>query len=324
MSVTTTSGSLTDHDQALGLMEPTIAVRRSAGFRLSAVPLVHLADFVELTKPRIATLELVTVTAAAVVAGLNALDLLHVLIGTALVAASASSANQWLERRRDVLMQRTCQRPLPAGRLSGRSVVVFSAATFIAGIGYLALLVNPLTTGIALLSWILYVTVYTPLKTRTTANTLVGAIAGALPILMGWTAMGRSLDVHAASLFLIIFLWQLPHFMAIAWLYRRDYADAGMRMLTVVDPTGVRAGAQAVIASLTLLPISLVPVIQPQAGNVSVYFLWAMLLGVGLFGSSLVFLVRRDRLSARWLLRASIVYLPMLLVLMMLAAPPEV
>ena len=186
------------------------------------------------------------------------------------------------------------------------------------------LLVNLTTAALGLLSWTLYVLVYTPLKSRTTANTWVGAVAGALPALMGWTAMGRPLNMVAASLFFVLFLWQLPHFMAIAWLYREQYRRAGMRMLTVVDPSGLRAGAQAVIAALVLIPVSLVPVVQPQATNVRVYFLWAILLGAGLLATSVAFLIRRDQKTARLLLRVSIVYLPALLLLLMLAAPAGV
>ncbi len=321
MSTGTSSHRLRESEAALPLLDA--AGGMSIGSRASMV-LVRAADYLELTKPRIAVLELVTVAAAACVAGPVAGRLLHVLLGTALVAASASAANQWLERDRDRLMERTRRRPLPAGRLSGRSVIWFAAVTLLAGTIYLTTLVNVVTAGLGLLTWILYVLVYTPLKPRTPANTLVGAIAGALPALMGWTAMGQPLSIVAASLFLVLFLWQLPHFMAIAWLYRREYERAGMKMLTVVDPSGLRAGAQAVIAALVLIPVSLVPVVQPQAANVALYFLWAMALGIGMLISSVVFLIRRDTTAARWLLRVSIVYLPALMLLLMLAAPPGI
>jgi len=324
MNIGTTSGGLTEAECGLAVLEsPAAVASRSATSRASVV-LARLADCFELTKPKIAALELVTVAAAAFIAGPRAGLLLHVLLGTALVAASASAANQWLERRRDRMMERTASRPLPAGRLSSVSVVTLSAVTFFAGMLYLAMLVNLQTAAIGLLSWILYVLVYTPLKSRTPANTWVGAVAGALPALMGWTAMGRPLDMVAASLFLVLFLWQLPHFMAIAWLYREQYRKAGMRMITVVDPSGLRAGAQAVLAALVLIPVSLVPVVQPQATNVRLYFLWAMLLGAGLLATSVAFLIRRNQKTARLLLRVSIVYLPALLLLLMLAAPSGV
>ncbi len=188
------------------------------------------------------------------------------------------------------------------------------------GTAYLALEVNLLTAGLGLLSRALYVLVYTPLKSRTPANTMVGAVAGALPVLMGWSAMGAPIDLQAGALFLIVFLWQFPHFMAIAWIYRNEYERAGLKMLTVVEPTGVRAGAQAVVASLALIPVSLIPAVLPMAGNVIPYFLWATVLGLGLLGSSVAFLIGRNLVTARILLRMSLLYLPALLVLLMLSS----
>jgi protoheme IX farnesyltransferase len=161
----------------------------------------------------------------------------------------------------------------------------------------------------------LYVCVYTPLKRRSVANTMVGAVAGALPVLMGWTCQGKPLDLEAAALFVVVFLWQFPHFMAIAWIYRHEYAAAGLKMLPVIDKSGRRAGAQAVLAALALIPVSLIPawhLIEP------VYFAGALALGVGQLLCSVVFLVRRDDGSARRLLRASLVYLPALLALLLL------
>lgn len=276
-------------------------------------------DYFELTKPKIAALELVTVTVAAVVASNGALDLwrvFHALVGTALVAASASAFNQLLERETDALMERTADRPLPAGRLSLREVLAFGSITALAGVLYLALLVNPLTAALGALTWVLYVCIYTPLKSRSHANTMVGAVAGAVPILMGWAAVGRSLDLSAATLFLIVFLWQFPHFMAIAWIYRRDYAAAGLQMLPVVDPSGLRAGGQAVLAALALLPVSLLPSMVSFAGPA--YFALALLLGVGQIACAAIFLFRLSDGSARVLLRASLVYLPALLTWLML------
>ncbi len=206
--------------------------------------LVRVADYVELTKPRIATLVLVTVAMAAFVAGWgppNPWLLFDTLLGTALVAASASALNQWLERVSDGQMQRTCDRPLPAGRLGSAEVLAFSAVTIVLGFGYLALAVNWLTAALGLLTWFTYVWIYTPLKRITPANTAVGAVAGALPVLMGWAAVDTALGLKAFTLFLIVFLWQFPHFMAIAWIYRQQYAAAGLRMLPVVDPSGRRA-----------------------------------------------------------------------------------
>ncbi len=282
--------------------------------------LARLADYVELTKPRISVLVLVTVAISAYVARWGAWDamlLVHALIGTTLVAASASALNQWLERRTDALMPRTLERPLPAGRLTSGEVLAFGIATILLGLLYLIWFVNVPTAMLGLATWLLYVWVYTPLKSRTTANTTIGAVAGALPVLMGVAATGAPLGLEAATLFLIVYLWQFPHFMAIAWLYRRDYAAAGLQMLTVVDPTGRRAGVQAVLAALALLPVSLLPSAMHLGG--AVYLVGALGLGLAQFFIALRFAQRLDESSARSLLRASLVYLPGLWFLLMLA-----
>jgi heme o synthase len=281
--------------------------------------LVRLADFVELTKPRIAALVLVTVAVAAFVAGWGPPDpllLVNTLLGTTLVAASASALNQWLERDSDARMARTADRPLPAGRLGSTEVLVFSAATIGLGFVYLALAVNWRTAALGLLTWFVYVWIYTPLKTRTSANTAVGAVAGALPVLMGWVAVGAPLGLKAFTLFLIVFLWQFPHFMAIAWIYRHQYAAAGLQMLPVVDPSGRRAGVQAVLSALVLVPVSLVPAVLELAGGA--YFGWALVLGLGQLACAVAFLWRLDEISARRLLRASLVYLPAVLLALVL------
>lgn len=282
---------------------------------------VRLRDYVELTKPRIAVLELVVVATAAMVATWGTPDpavLWHALAGTLLVAASASAANQWLERGLDGRMQRTANRPLPAGRLGSREVLAFSAITLAAGTAYFALFLNLTSLGWALATWIAYVVVYTPLKTRSALNTAVGAVAGALPVFIGWTATGHALDVRALALALLLFLWQFPHFMAIAWLYRGEYGRAGYQMLTVVEPTGRRAGWQAVLAALALIPISLVPVLEnPSLGSV-LFIGAASFLGLGQLALAIAFWRRPDDFRARLLLRASLVYLPTILLLLVL------
>jgi protoheme IX farnesyltransferase len=286
--------------------------------RQRTTPLARLADFVELTKPRIAALELVTVAAAAFFAAGGPVApglLLATLFGTALVAASASALNQWLERHSDALMERTADRPLPAGRLSARDALFFGALCAVIGVFVLGFAVNWPTAALGLVTWLLYVAFYTPLKVKTPANTLVGAIAGAMPVLMGWTCVGEPLDLDATILFMVLFLWQFPHFMAIAWIYRRDYAAAGMAMLTVADPTGRRAGAQAVLAALMLIPISLLPavrLIEPA------YFALVLPLGVIQLIAAVLFMLRLDQRSARRLLRMTLVYLPAVLLLLML------
>jgi protoheme IX farnesyltransferase len=240
---------------------------------------------------------------------------LHTLLGTTLVAASASALNQWLERESDARMPRTENRPLPGGRLTGKQVAWFGAVTILLGTLQLALVVRPLTALLGLATWATYVWVYTPLKSRSSVNTVVGAVAGALPVLMGWSAVAP-INLPALALFAIVFLWQFPHFMAIAWLYRREYAQAGMRMLTVVDPSGIRAGAQAVVTALWLVPISLLPVVLHVAGGV--YFAWALAAGVAQLACAVAFLAKLDETSARRLLLASLVYLPSLMLLLML------
>jgi protoheme IX farnesyltransferase len=278
--------------------------------------LARAGDFLTLTKPRIAALELVAVAVAAVAAG-GALDnpwpLIHALIGTALVAASASAWNQWLEQDLDSLMPRTADRPLPMGRISESEAIAFGGISLVVGIGYLWLLTNAVVALLALLTWVLYVCVYTPLKSRTPLNTAVGAVAGAMPALIGAAVYSSPWTVMAAALFMLIFLWQFPHFMAIAWLYRQQYAKAGMKMLPVVDQTGKRSGGQAVSAAAALVPVALIPVVM-RMGNPS-WLAATVLLSVAQFAVAVWFLVDTDDRSARWLLRATLIYLPAQLLL---------
>ena len=284
-----------------------------------AVWLARMFDYVELTKPKIAILVLITVAAAGFIASWgqpHPVLLLHTLFGTALVAASASALNQWLERRSDALMDRTLGRPLPSGRLANQEVLFFGAWTLAAGLGYLALTAGWMTASLGALTWALYVFAYTPLKSRTHLNTAVGAVAGAMPVLIGWAAVGGRFDLRAMTLFLTVFLWQFPHFMAIAWIYRRQYGRAGLKMLTVVDPSGRKAGVQSVLAALALLPVSYFPAVDSPAA--SLYLVGVFLLGAGQLGCAIAFLAKRDQVTARWLLRASLVYLPSFLILLML------
>lgn len=274
--------------------------------------LMQIGDYVELTKPRIVLLELVTVMVAAHLAspwGIQPVILLHTVLGAALVAASAGAFNQWWEQAADSKMVRTSNRPLPTGRLSPSQVVIFGTITLVIGAFQLIFGVGLITAAFAIATWVVYVLAYTPLKTRSPINTAVGAISGALPILIGWTAAGATIDMRALAVVAVMFLWQFPHFMAIAWLYRDDYIRGGQRMLTVVDPTGLRAGAQAVAGALALIPVSLVPAMSPQAGSPGIYAVWALLLGVGQAIVATLFLIRRDDRSARRLLRISLLYL---------------
>lgn len=293
----------------------TLSMETARAHRLSRV-----ADYVELTKPRIGVLVLVTVAISYCCARWGQPEpwaMVHAMVGTLLVASSASALNQLLERRLDLRMDRTSERPLPAGRLSKSEVVVFAIITIVAGEAYLALLVNLEAALWGLLTWAIYVWVYTPLKTRTPLNTAIGAISGALPVFIGWSAAGGvwSDPLRASSLLMIVFLWQFPHFMAIAWMYRKQYGQAGMQMLSVVDPTGRRAGVQAVCGALALLPVSLLPgLFTPGIGG-SVYLVLAFLLGVMLLAFAIAFCTSLSDLAARRLLKASLVYLPSVLML---------
>lgn len=283
----------------------------------------RLADYLELTKPRISVLVLITVGIGALAASggdVGLVLLVHTLIGTALVAASASTWNQWIERDTDQMMKRTAGRPIAAGRLSTAEVFIFGTVTLIAGILQLAIAVNWTTALLGVATWVMYVVIYTPLKSRTSFNTVVGAVAGAIPLLMGWAAVGQPLTLTAWSLFTIVYLWQFPHFMAIAWIYRQQYENAGLQMLTVVDPSGRRAGIQAVMASLTLLPISLLPCLvrfEDGASLSAVYAFGAVLLGAIYVLSSIAFFRNQNEGTARRLLRVSIVHLPVLLTLLL-------
>ncbi|MGC3968086.1 MAG: heme o synthase [Pirellulales bacterium] len=314
------SAGLITQDEAVLQSAPRTATIVTA----SAQPVVQetagrWTDYLELTKPRIAVLELVTVALSAFVARWMFPDvtlLAWLLTGTALVAAGASAWNQWLEIGTDLRMRRTAGRPLPAGRLTPRQVATFGLVTTVAGVVVLAAMVNPLTALFGFGTWFLYVVVYTPMKRTTPLNTVVGAVAGAMPVLMGWAAVEGHATLSIAALCMIVFLWQFPHFMAIAWIYREQYARAGLQMLTVVDPSGRRAGAQAVLTALMLIPISLLPSVVDGAG--SLYFCWALVLGLAQLACAVRFMLRLDEASARVLLRASVIYLPSLLLMLML------
>ncbi len=287
----------------------------------SSRPIVlrRIADYVELTKPRIAMMALATLAVGSFAATVGLFDrtlLVHTLIGTGLLAAGASVFNQIFERDTDALMRRTQNRPLPAGRLGVTEAVVFGLLLSVAGLNYLLLFVNPLTALIGAATLVLYACVYTPVKRWTSLNTVVGAIPGALPPLMGWTAVRGSLDAEAWILFLIVFLWQFPHFLAIAWIYREDYARAGLKMLPVVDLKGRVTGRQMVAYSLALLPASLAPTVIGLTGPA--YFFGALLLGVAFLAFAVAFAILATQTRARNLMRASLVYLPTLLTLMML------
>jgi protoheme IX farnesyltransferase len=280
-----------------------------------------LADYVALTKPRMGVMILFTVAAGAWLAsrgGPNPTVIFHTLIGTALVVAGASTLNQVLERSSDALMARTENRPLPSSRLLPTEGWIFGLALAVAGLCYLTLMLpNRLAAVMAGVAFVSYAFVYTPLKKVSSLNTLVGAIPGALPPVIGWTAVTGAFDAEAAVLFLIVFLWQVPHFLAIARIYRDDYARAGLCMLPVVDRRGDMTSRQMISYCLVLIPASLMPVLLGQAGVV--YLAGALLLGVGFLGTAIGFLRERSVTRARGVLRFSLVYLPALLVLLVIS-----
>jgi protoheme IX farnesyltransferase len=245
------------------------------------------------------------------------LVLVHVGLGTLLVAGGASALNMVIERQGDARMRRTENRPLPAGRLRPAEALAFGAGLALAGTLYLLVaLPRPWPALVAAFTFVSYVFVYTPLKRVTPLNTLVGAVPGALPPLIGWTAVRGSLDFEAVGLFLIVFLWQVPHFLAIAWIYRDDYARAGYRMLPVADRDGAATGRNMVLYCLALIPASLLPALGGAAGGV--YVAGATLLGLAFFASTLGFVRSASTAGARRVLRGSLLYLPAVLALLLL------
>jgi protoheme IX farnesyltransferase len=242
------------------------------------------------------------------------------LLGTAMVAGGAGALNQWLERDRDALMRRTSNRALPGGRLSTGEAVLFGVALGSVGTLLLAVGANHLAASVALITFLLYVFIYTPLKPLTTLNTAIGAIPGALPPMIGWGAATGRLGIEAWSLFLIVFLWQFPHFLAIAWIYREDYRRAGFRMLTARDHRGRMTGGQAVSYALALVPAGLLPATIGLAGG-RFYFAGALLLGLLYVSAAARFWRDASDLGARRLLRTSFVYLPAILLLLLLSPP---
>jgi protoheme IX farnesyltransferase len=279
----------------------------------------RLSDYLELTKPRVTLLVLITMMFGFYLGSRGALDwilLLNALLGTALVAGGTSALNQYVERDIDAKMLRTKNRPLPAGRLQPNEALVFSVSISVAGLILLAITVNMLTALLAALTLSSYVFLYTPLKQKSSLSTVVGAVPGALPPLGGWAAARGELGIEAWVLFAILFLWQLPHFLAIAWIYREDYRRGGLPMLTVIDPEGDSASRQIITNCLALLPVSLLPTLVGISG--SFYFVGALLLSLMFLACGVAVMLHRSNLSVRRLLRASLVYLPVLMALMAL------
>jgi protoheme IX farnesyltransferase len=279
----------------------------------------RVAGFVQLTKPRITVLVVLTTLVGFLVAAprpLPLLLLLNTVVGTAMAAGAAGALNQWAERRADAEMRRTARRPLPSGRLTPREAAVFGVALTAGGTIYLALTANVLASALAALTVGSYLLLYTPLKRVTSLATIVGAVPGALPPMIGWAAARGRLGVEAWVLFGIVFLWQMPHFLALAQLYRADYARAGFRMLTVEDASGASAGRQALLYALALVPVSLLPTPLGLAGGV--YFAGTLALGLAfLLGSAGMALDPANPAAARRLFHISLLYLPAVCVLLL-------
>ncbi|MEP0842991.1 MAG: protoheme IX farnesyltransferase [Phycisphaerae bacterium] len=280
------------------------------------------SDYGELLKARLVSLVLVTTAVGFLMGYLGPYDgvfwvgMLRTVLGTALVAGGAMALNQYLERRTDALMARTRARPLPEGRIAPPEALVFGTVLSLCGIGYLCASVNVLTGALAGLTSATYLLLYTPLKTRTPLCTLVGAVSGAIPPMMGYTAAAGLVTAEAWLLFAILFVWQMPHFLAIAWLYQEDYAAGRQMMLPVVDPSGTATARQMVSFSLTLLPVTLMPTVVGMTG--AVYFFAALVLGLAFLAFAVRVAVTRTKPAARAMFLASVLYLPALLMMMML------
>lgn len=279
----------------------------------------RVSTYLDLTKPRITTLVVLSAMAGFALGSkspISWLGLLNTAVGIALLSSGIGVLNQYWERDRDALMARTRIRPLPTGRISPRRALIFGVTLLLVAEAYLALLTNPLTAIWGLVAFGSYLFLYTPLKTRTHWCTFIGAFPGALPVLLGWTAARNQVGIEALVLFGIMFLWQFPHFHAIATMYRDDYANAGIRMLPVVDRDGKATARQIVGYTLALLPVSLLPTYLGISGPV--YFIGALVLGLAFAYTSVVTARNLNREQSRVLLKASVIYLPLLLGLMVL------
>jgi len=277
------------------------------------------AAYLELTKPRITFLIVLTAAAGFALASTAHIDyraMLTAMVGIALLSSGIATLNQYMEKDLDALMRRTANRPLPTGKLLSWEALAFGVGLTVLAEIYLVVLVNPLSAVLGLTVIAGYLFGYTPLKTRTSLSTFVGAFPGAVPPLIGWASARGAIGVEAWVLFAILFLWQFPHFLAIAWMYREDYARAGILMLPVVEPDGRVTGQQIVLYTVMLLPVSLLPTFLGTAGKI--YFAGALILGLVFLYFSLRAAFSKSRQAARQLLLASVIYLPLLFILMVL------
>ncbi len=279
----------------------------------------RIGAYVELTKPRITLLVMLTAAAGYFLGAgrtLNYAGFLHTMAGVGLLSSGIAALNQYMERALDARMRRTMMRPLPSGRIRARGAFIFGTALTIVGELYLLVFVNPLSALLGASVVLGYIGLYTPLKTRTSLSTLVGAFPGAVPPLLGWAAATGRVSAGGLVLFAILFLWQFPHFFAIAWMYREDYARAGILMLPVVEPEGRLTKQQIVLWTLLLVPVSLAPAAMGLSG--AIYFVGALILGALFLATSVAAFLTLSRRNARRVLLASVLYLPFLFGLMVL------
>ena len=283
----------------------------------------RVADFCELAKPRVVLMVLITAFVGFYVGSAdvpNYPQLIKMLLGTALAAGGTLALNQFLERQSDALMARTRHRPIPDGRVTPVEALWFGLAVTVAGLAYLVIAVNAISAWITALITVSYLLLYTPLKRKSPLCLIVGAVPGALPPVIGWVAARGTLDVDAWVLFAILFLWQVPHTLAIAWLYREDYAKAGIQFLPVIEPEGSSANRQIISHCAALLAVSLLPTLLGLAG--AIYFIAAFVLGVGFLVSGVRLAMESTLTGARRLLYVSLIYLPVLLLMMALDRVP--
>ncbi len=286
--------------------ENTLAMERS-----------RFMDYFSLTKPELTFLSVVTALTGYYLGGGGSLDaslLVHTLIGTALVGGGAGALNQYIERQYDGMMKRTENRPVPSGRIHPYEALLFGVFLSIIGIAELSLYTNPLTGFLASVTLVSYIFLYTPLKRITPLSTIVGAFPGALPPVMGWTAARNEVTQEAVILFALLFVWQIPHFLSLAWMYRKDYARAGYRLLTVVEPEGRVAARQILAYTALLVPLTVLPWTIGMCGPV--YLVLALLLSLAFLGVSVLLVRDRSNVAARHVFAGSLIYLPVLMAVM--------
>ena len=275
--------------------------------------------YMDLAKARLSMLVVVTTMVGYLLAsnaGVDWLALLITIVGTALSAACANAFNQIIETKRDAVMPRTQRRPLPSGRIGRVHAIVFATVCGVVGVGLLWLAINPLTAMLSALTIGIYLLVYTPMKTRSTLNTLAGSVVGAIPPIMGWTAVRGQIDDGAWVLAAVLFIWQIPHFLALAWLYREDYERGGYRMLPIIDPSGRITARTSLLWTLALLPVGVVSLLLGVTGWWALF--GSLLLGAWLLRHAITLTRKRDSIAARKLFLASVMYLPLLLGIMVI------